>query len=146
MIEKVLVATDGSERALRAVSYAKNLLRDGKVTSVTLLHVRPNIEEHWEHYGLANLDKDYNLQCKINDEIKRTLSLSEEPFIKEGLTAETVFLCGDISDSIVNYAEENGFHLIIIGNQGLTRLGELLLGSVCDRVIRKASIPVMVVK
>ena len=146
MLEKVLVPTDGSERAMRAVKYAKDLLKQGLIKKVTILHVKPAVEEHWEHYGLGNLDFEFKYRCVINDDAKRILRISEDVFESEGLPVETVFLCGDISETIVNYAEENQFNLIIMGNQGLTRLGELLLGSVCDRVIRQVSIPVMIIK
>jgi len=146
MLKRVLVPTDGSESALKAVHYARQMLQKGIANQVTILHVGPAIGERWGYYGLANADFELKYQCLLDDEGKRVLRLAQKPFDEANLPVETVFQCGDSAETIVNYAEENGFDLIIIGNQGLGKLAQLLLGSVCERVIRLAKVPVMVIR
>jgi nucleotide-binding universal stress UspA family protein len=146
MLNKVLVPTDGSESSLKAVHYAQEMLKKGIASKVILLHVGPAIGEHWGFYGLANADLELKYQCLLDDEGQRVLRLVEKSFKDANLPVETVFQCGDSAETIVNYAEENEFDLIIIGNKGLGKLAQLLLGSVCERVIRLASVPVMVIK
>ena len=63
-----------------------------------------------------------------------------------GLQAEPILRHGNPYEQIVNAAEELGVDLIVIGSQGYTGLGRLLLGSTADRVLQYAPCPVLVVK
>ena len=146
MLKKLLVPTDGSDSAYKAIYYARDLLKHKIAEEVVILHVGPAIGENWGFYGLSKVDFELKYQCVLDDAGKRILRLAREPFEKEGLPVETVYLCGDLAETIVNYAEENDFKAIIIGNKGFSKIAELLLGSVCDRVIRLAKIPVMVIR
>ena len=52
-------------------------------------------------------------------------------------------LLGPAARTIVDYAGDNGFDLILMGTHGRTGLAHLLMGSVAERVIRGAACPVM---
>lgn len=54
-------------------------------------------------------------------------------------------LSGDISESLVGYACENHVDLIIMGTHGRKGLERILLGSVAERVLKAAPMPVMVI-
>lgn len=146
MLRKILVPTDGSECACKAIYYACRLLKHKIAEEVEILHVGPAIGENWGFYGLSKVDFELKYQCVLDDAGKRVLRLAREPFEKEGLPVKTVYLCGEQAETIVNYAEESGFDAIIIGNKGFSKITELLLGSVCDRVLRLAKIPVLVIR
>ena len=47
---------------------------------------------------------------------------------------------------IVRYAKEEKFDLIVIGTHGRSGLAHMLLGSVAEKVVRKASCPVLTVR
>jgi len=53
---------------------------------------------------------------------------------------------GDPAGAIVDLAREAGADVIVIGSHGRTGLGRLLMGSVAEHVVRKASCPVLTVK
>lgn len=53
---------------------------------------------------------------------------------------------GDPDDSIVDYAQEHGADLIVMGSHGRTGLRHLLMGSVAEHVLRHASCPVLIVR
>jgi universal stress protein A len=53
---------------------------------------------------------------------------------------------GDPARSIAEAAERGGYDLIAMGTHGRTGLAHLLLGSVAEKVIRRASRPVMTVR
>jgi nucleotide-binding universal stress UspA family protein len=53
---------------------------------------------------------------------------------------------GDAPDEIVRQAQESHCDLIVMGTQGRTGLSRMLLGSVAEEVLRRASCPVMAVK
>jgi len=55
-------------------------------------------------------------------------------------------LSGDPPLEIARFADEEGYDLIVVGTHGRTGLSRLFLGSVAERVLRRAPIPVLVVR
>ena len=53
---------------------------------------------------------------------------------------------GDPDDAIVDYAQEHGADLIVMGSHGHTGLRHLLMGSVAEKVLRHAPCPVLIVR
>jgi nucleotide-binding universal stress UspA family protein len=53
---------------------------------------------------------------------------------------------GDPATAILQVAQERECQLIVMGTHGRTGLGRLLMGSVAEQVVRKASCPVLTVK
>ena len=54
-------------------------------------------------------------------------------------------LLGDPSDAILNYIDEQRMDMVIMGTHGRKGLDRVLFGSVAERVVKKASVPVLVV-
>lgn len=57
---------------------------------------------------------------------------------------ETVNNLGEPATEIVRFADLGGFDLLVIGTHGRTGLRHALLGSVCEKVVRRANCPVLV--
>jgi nucleotide-binding universal stress UspA family protein len=53
---------------------------------------------------------------------------------------------GSPARTIVEYADANGFDLIVMGTHGRGGVAHLLLGSVAERVVRTARCPVLTVR
>ncbi len=53
---------------------------------------------------------------------------------------------GRISTTIVEFAQENSCDLIVMGTHGINALGQIIIGSQANRVIRKAPCPVVTIK
>jgi nucleotide-binding universal stress UspA family protein len=70
--------------------------------------------------------------------------------IRRGVRLETRVLTtvvtGRPADSITDYAQAERFDLIVMGTHGRTGLSHALLGSVAERVVRKAPCPVLTVR
>ena len=64
---------------------------------------------------------------------------------KQDISYETEILEGRASVMIEQFAEENDIDLIVLASRGHTGLTRWLMGSVADRVIRGATIPVLLV-
>jgi nucleotide-binding universal stress UspA family protein len=75
------------------------------------------------------------------EEMLRRLEVSAR-----GLQVNSQLLEGDPATRIVDAAQAAGCDLIVMGTQGRTGLGRLLLGSVAERVLRSAPCPVVTVK
>lgn len=55
-------------------------------------------------------------------------------------------LVGDPADQIVEFAEKKGADLIVMGTHGHTGIARVLLGSVAEGVVRRATVPVLTLK
>lgn len=74
------------------------------------------------------------------------LADAEEIADEHGVDIVTDTVVGEDSRSIVDYADEHGFDLIVMGSHGRSLPARILLGSVSATVVRRASVPVMVVR
>ena len=123
----ILVGTDGSEGARRAVELAARLSKDLKA-SLKIVHVvtldDPPQDAHNDHANLAR---------------RQAEALGAENVQSESLAGN------DVAESIMEAAGRDEADLIIVGKRGLTRLTGLLLGSVSQRLVSAASHAVTVV-
>ena len=67
---------------------------------------------------------------------------------KEGLIIkkEVIERSHSISKSIITYARQNKFDVIVIGTKGMTAVEEFFLGSVANNVIHHAHCPVFAIR
>jgi nucleotide-binding universal stress UspA family protein len=61
-----------------------------------------------------------------------------------GLEAESIVLKGDPAQRIVNFAEEQSVDMIVVGSHGIGGFERLVIGSVSEKVVRHAKVPVLV--
>jgi nucleotide-binding universal stress UspA family protein len=139
LFEKILVATDGSDRTHPAVLEA---LRIGRASGA-LVHAAYVIDtgslESAVSGGVAP-DAWALLQSEA------ATALAQVKAKGEGVEVETVILEGKPAAEIVNYAKEQNVDLIVVGTQGKKGIERLLLGSVAETIIRSAPCRVLVVK
>jgi nucleotide-binding universal stress UspA family protein len=64
----------------------------------------------------------------------------------QGIEASTATETGVVAQSIIEYAEGNQIDLIAMCTHGRTGLARWALGSVADRVLRAAGIPILLVR
>lgn len=133
----ILHATDFSEGATHAFTYLKNLVKDGNVEKVTLLHVqdRNRIEPH-----LVEKVEEFN---KIDN--NRLKELKKELAEIAEIKVSTKVLYGDPHIEIIKELIESKATMIIMGTQGRGFLRELFVGSVSQFIARKSAVPVFLV-
>ena len=123
-INKILVPVDGSVNGCKAVDEA---IAFAEKCNASLDFV----------YVASNINKDIPSHI-IFDRIWEKLP--------ESLTARKHVKSGHIAKSILEVADEEGSDMIIMGSRGLGLLKGVLIGSVSQKVIEEAKIPVMVIK
>ncbi len=64
----------------------------------------------------------------------------------EGLTCTATVRQGDIAEEILRYCEETESDLIVMSTHGRSGLGRWVYGSIADRVLRYADVPVLLVR
>jgi len=65
---------------------------------------------------------------------------------QSGISVKTVILIGHPAESIIDYAANNDVDLILTGTRGLGGFDDLIIGSVAQKVIKYAKVPVWIVK
>lgn len=87
---------------------------------------------------------------RVDDYITRgasqQLELIAEPLRREGLVVHTRAVTGEIAERILVLAKDLGADALVVGTHGRTGLSHLLLGSVAEKVVRGASVPVVCVR
>jgi nucleotide-binding universal stress UspA family protein len=143
---RLLVATDGSAHALRAAALAARLAREMPKVEITVLNVGhiPAVV-----YGGAGAEAMADFTA-IHDALDRDgqtiLDATVREFADVDVPIARLYREGDPSRAIVEAAEETKADLIVIGSRGRGQLGGLILGSVSERVLHRAGIPVLVVR
>ena len=143
---RLLVATDGSPHALRAAALAARLareLRQAEITIVNIGHV-PAIA-----YGGAGPDTMVDFSI-LEEGLERAgqviLDATVQEFAGVDVPVTRLYRKGDPAAMIVKTAAEAKTDMIVIGCRGLGQLGGLILGSVSERVLHGAGVPVLVVR
>ncbi len=136
-LEKLLVATDGSEYSEGAIQDAIHLAKTCSSKLIALSVVVTNLE--FEVTMPQIVEKDEKKTREHLESIKARAS-------KEGVNCDIeVFHGDDPYRDIVRQASENKVDLIIVGKHGRTGLLRLMMGSVAAKVIGHAPCNVLVV-
>jgi nucleotide-binding universal stress UspA family protein len=145
-VRKILVPVDFSECSMPALEWAHELAqRCG--ANLELLHVwqappflPPQIMVGVEPAASLPLDE------LIEQNAGRELSvLTEQAGASSIIIGESTIRQGDPARTIVDYAKAEGHDLIVLGTHGRSGLVHLLLGSVAEKVVRWARVPVLTV-
>ncbi|MDD4802572.1 MAG: universal stress protein [Syntrophomonas sp.] len=147
MFNRVLVATDGSESAMGAVKLAKEMMLNGFVKHVTLIHVVENAVD-WKSYSIINTK--FNNAEEFNKAVvekgTQALQAAEDLFKQSGLTVDSSIRFGKPEEEIVGHSEKHNCDLIIMGNRGLSKMEDIILGSISKKVMHLAKAGVIVYK
>jgi nucleotide-binding universal stress UspA family protein len=139
LFEKILVPFDGSEHSIKALETAAQIAHkfNGKIT---LIHV----------YSIGGLAASPTPVRGFIEAIRKVgasiLADGENRANAEGIQVETLLVEGHTVEQIVKTCREGKFDLIVMGARGLSKMKEMLLGSVSDGVTRHACCPVLIVK
>jgi len=143
MLEKVLFPTDFSDVAMKAFQFVKQLKACG-VKEVVILHV---IDKRSIDALAVYTDRDFLRIEKEWEENVRELIRPMEDELKELGFQITVRIEKDVPFiDILKVEQEENVSVIVIGSHGKSNVKEMLLGSVSEKVVRKARKPVLVVK
>lgn len=143
MASGVLVPMDASEPARRALAFA---LKEHPDAEITVLHVTNPVQDTYfasEEEFYTNVDVRENAD---SERAKHIFDTANRIAADRGRSLNTHAILGPPAAAIVEFAEERGMDQIVIGSHGRSGVARLLLGSVAEKVARRASIPVTIVK
>jgi nucleotide-binding universal stress UspA family protein len=145
MFRSIVVGTDGSETARKAVEEAIDLAKSIGATVCLVSAYEPIPHSRLKDEARQAPD---DLQWMINprEDVDATLSDAAD-FVREaGLDVETFAREGDPADAILDVAEERGADLIVVGNKGMTGARRFLLGSVPNKISHHAPCSVLIIR
>lgn len=139
-IKTILLATDGSEPAVRATQYA--------VMFAKLLGAR--IKAIYVDTGMEDIElPDETLADDVFEGVHpsaKGLIIAHRLAAANDVECEIDIVRGGIAKRIVHTAEDEKVGLVILGDTGRTGLKRIALGSVAEAVVKASVIPVMVIK
>ena len=155
-IKKILYATDLSENARYAYNYAASLGQQYSAR-ITILHVIEKLtaETFLQIHGYVGEEKWKKLheekQADVISTIKGRLSnfcdeISNEVDACTFQVDKIIVKEGIATDEILHQADLNDADLIVMGTRGFGMFKEALMGGTARRVVRRSTIPVMVVR
>ncbi|MFB6087177.1 MAG: universal stress protein [Haloarculaceae archaeon] len=137
MYDRILVPTDGSEGATRAVDVAGELAETHEAT-LSLLYVADTNQP-----SLTNLQG--SVRDVLEEEGEAVLSAATERVQSPAIDVTTDVVQGGPSRTILAFIDERGIDLTVMGTRGRRDLDSVVLGSVTDRVVTRSPRPVMTV-
>ncbi|WP_159901825.1 universal stress protein [Salinirussus salinus] len=139
MYDDILVPTDGSSGTAEVLDHALAIAEEG--TTVHGLYVVDK-----RHIMAADEGSKEEVRRSLQEEGERALDDVAVTVEDAGLTARTVCEEGIPHRTVVEYAQDSGIDLVVMGTHGRTgRQGVEALGSTTERVVENGSVPVLVV-
>lgn len=138
--KKIMIATDGSELVKKAVDTAIEISRLSGAKLYAVYVVVPTTHSPrdfgWERAAMEHFRSEGKIATSFVEDAAKNAGVEVEPVILEGHPA----------DKIVEFAEQQGIDILVMGTLGKTGLDRFLLGSVAENVVRHSKTPVLVVR
>ena len=142
MAKQILVPIDGSAQSDDALEHALAEFGDDDITVFNVIDpvdagysspvAIPGGSEEWYENAKAESQALFEEAQEVADEY--------------GITLDTATELGRPARTIVEYADDEGYDHIVMGSHGREGVSRILLGSVAETVVRRATMPVTVVR
>ncbi|WP_436935826.1 universal stress protein [Halovenus marina] len=141
MYDDILLPTDGSTATVQALDHAVTIADDQNAT----VHVLYVVDRR--NYLAADADVKDEIRRSLEEEGERALDDARIRLDEDGIDFRTATREGIPYRTIVEYADEEGMDLIVMGTHGKTGAERVAsLGSTTERVVKDSKIPVLVVE
>ena len=146
MYQKILVPLDGSELAECVLPHVEAIAKGCGVQNVIFLRV---VEDFQAYSGGDYIPSEEDIR-RINTESRTAADNYLEQLVSRvayrGVNVQSQVITGKTAESIVDYATKNKVDLIIIATPGRSGVSRWIWGSVADRILRSACVPVLMVR
>ena len=141
-IKKILCAVDLSEHSKQVAEYAATLAKSLNA-SVIVVYTAPSLSEYVGFHVPPNTIENFV------GEIVTGAEQSMDNFVAEnfaGIDAKGQVLIGYAAEEILNRAQEEDAGMIVMGTHGRKGIDRILFGSVAEKVVKNARIPVLTIR
>ena len=146
MYQHIMVPLDGSELAECVLPHVESIATGCNVSKITLVRVVPPLHM----YGGTETrisPEDQKILEEDSIEVSSTYLEEKVQALKDkGVLVETKVLLGNILDALCDYIVKNDVDLVIIATHGRSGVSRLFLGSIADRLLHQAPVPILMVR
>jgi nucleotide-binding universal stress UspA family protein len=139
LLRRILVPTDFSECSEAAMKYGTALARSFGA-ELHILHINERPGE------MAETEFPIGLFDTMHNEARDRLGKLLTPDDQDALRPEFAMRIGSPYAEIVHYSQSNDIDLIVMGTHGRGLVAHMLLGSIAEKVVRRAPCPVLTVR
>ncbi|MEA4901658.1 universal stress protein [Desulfitobacterium sp.] len=142
MYKKILVPTDASDYSRRSLMTAIELAKTFQ-SEIEVFHVTYTPQAYWGYtvsYGISVTQEDLNKHGKI------ALDATLAGIDTQGVEIKAVLASGHPVTKILEEVEKENIDLIVMGSHGYGVVAGSVFGSVSQRVLVKATCPVLITK
>jgi nucleotide-binding universal stress UspA family protein len=150
MYSKIMVPLDGSELAECVLPHVETIANSVKVKHVVLVRVvnpirLPASVPAIGDFGFREKDR-LQLEDHRRSNAERYLKELRNQLGIEGVTISHTIVEGKVAESLVDYAVNNEVDLIVIASHGRSGVSRWVMGSVAEKMVRSACVPVLMVR
>jgi nucleotide-binding universal stress UspA family protein len=135
MVERIMLPLDGSELAERAIHYVRDLAAQLEA-EVYLLHACP--PEHKQYLRMHQMYLD-----DLAEEIKRRIKLDWQPAGDPAVSTDVIL--DEPVNAIFEYIKQKSISIVALTDHASSGMRAWAMGSVADKVVRGAGIPVLLI-
>lgn len=139
-LKRILVPTDFSEHSRKAMLYGAELAKKFH-SELHLLHAIEMTPLMYGEVACVAPETESEIEASAQTQLDRLLTDADAD-----LTIVRTVQHGHPFVETIRYAKENDVGLIILGTHGRGAIAHMFLGSVAERVVRKAPCPVLTVR
>ncbi len=143
MFKKILVPIDFSEYTDDILAYAREIAQKFG-SSIHLMHIIPNMDYFTPYESFIAAENMVTVQKGIEGEVAK--DMEEVAGKLAGIATTSAVRTGVAFVEIIDYVRSEGIDLIIMGTHGRGGLEHILIGSVAEKVVRKAPCPVLTIR
>lgn len=144
MYKKIIVGTDGSDTAKLAVSKAAGLASQVGAELHILSAYEPVPKAKLKSEA-KDVPEEYQWMVNPREEVDKILKDAVKSVEAPGVEIQKIEREGNPADVLLQYAEESGADLIVIGNKGMSGARRFLLGSVPNNVSHHSPCDLLIV-
>lgn len=143
MFKRILVPLDGSQMAEAVLPYVRSLV-EPQSAEVFLVQINEALRQYYFPETAAMLEP---VSEEMRAQARNYLNQTATALNDRGIRAHAELVeAVDVADSLLNYAAQKQVDLIAMSTHGRSGLGRWLLGSVADKVIHNAKVPVLLIR
>lgn len=146
MYKKIMVPLDGSALAECVFPHVEAFIKGFSIRDVILVRVvEPEIPSY---LGETPIDPQILAEQESirKSSAKDYLNEVGTRLKQKGTSLQTEVIVGRVTESLIDYVEQNHVDLILIATHGRSGVTRWVRGSVADKILRSANVPVLMVR
>lgn len=148
MYKKIMVPLDGSELAECVLPHLETIVKGCEMPQVIVVRaVEPlSVPYGREISHFTSLEQVEAFETHQKADAEKYLKGVIARLEKKGIKAKADIVYGKAGESLSDYAAKNSMDLVIMATHGRSGISRWVWGSVADRLLRSARVPVLMVR